>query len=100
MRNLKTIITELQKQAEEQRDRAYKILGAKPGPGVDLIIRPQEPLNGLWFVEGLTTAGANLINKLWLEQPLTTHKLRQLKSEAADWQLKYQVKYPTLSLED
>lgn len=98
MRNLARVIDSLRKQAEDQREQAYRILGAKPGPGLDLLIHPQEPMDGQWFAEGLTEAGRNFIAKFWLEQPLSTHKLRQLKSEAMDWGLKYQIKYPTLSI--
>ena len=98
---LKTIVDELAKQAENNRNRAYQILGAEPGPGLDLLIRPVEPLCGKWIVEGLTKAGKNFISKFWFDQPIRSNQhLSQLRREADDWNLKYKTEYPILSLED
>lgn len=99
--SLKAIVDSLVDQAKDQIDRAYRILGAVPGPGYDLLIYPVQPINGQWMVTGLTPAGRNFIYKFWSAQPINgNNELNKLKGEANDWQLKYKVEYPVLSLED
>jgi hypothetical protein len=95
--SLKAIIDDLAKAAGDQIERAYRILGAKPGPGVDLLIYPVQPLCGKWHVTGLTPAGQGFVSKFWFAQPF--EEIRRLKAEAEDWQLKYRVEYPVVSLE-
>jgi hypothetical protein len=96
--SLKQIVEELKAIAEDNEARAYRILGARPGPGTDLLIQPQVPLNGRWHVEGKTDAGQGFISKFWIEQPLSNQKLAEMKKQANEWQLKYETKYPTVSL--
>jgi hypothetical protein len=95
---LKEIVEGLKAIAEDNEDRAYRILGARPGPGIDLIIQPQVPLNGRWHVEGQTIAGQGFIGKFWIEQPLSNQKLAEMKKQANEWQLTYATEYPTVSL--
>ena len=98
---LKAIVDDLVKIANDQIDRAYRILGATPGPGIDLLIYPVQPLCGKWMVTGLTQAGRQFIRKFWFGQPIeSNHELNKLKGEANDWGLKYKVEFPILSLED
>ena len=98
--SLKAIMDELAREAGDQIERAYRILGAKPGPGVDLLIYPVQPVCGKWMVSGLTPAGTAFVNKFWFAQPIGSNtELKQLKAEANDWQLKYRVEYPITSLE-
>jgi hypothetical protein len=93
--SLKAIVRTLASKARTNESRAYQILGAKPGPGLDLLIRPVEPLCGKWFADGLTRAGKAFVAKFWPAQPLPNNlALNQLKREADDWQLKYQIRYP------
>jgi hypothetical protein len=93
--SLKAIVEDLAKQAEDQVDRAYRILGATPGPGTDLLVYPVQPINGMWMVSGLTPAGRAFVGKFWSAQPF--HELKRLKSEARDWQLTLKIEYPVLS---
>jgi hypothetical protein len=93
------IIDKLRQTVDENEERAYKILGAKPGPGLDLEIVPVEPLCGKWFVTGITDAGRNFVERFWFEQPLqNNHKLSQLKKEAIDWGLKFHIVLTPVSL--
>lgn len=98
--SLKAIVDDLAKQAEDQVDRAYRILGAVPGPGTDLLIYPVQPMDGRWMVTGLTQAGQSFVNKFWFAQPFLNRELKRLRSEANDWQLKYRIEYPVLSIGD
>jgi hypothetical protein len=81
-----------------QQSEAYKALGAEPGPGIDLLIRPVEPLCGKWFCDGLTVAGKRFVQKFYMEQPFNNYILARLKREAEDWALKYRVDLAILSL--
>lgn len=98
MSRLAKIVADLKAIAESNEDRAYRILGARPGPGIDLLIEPQVPLNSKWHVAGQTHAGTLFIFKFWLEQPLSNQKLAEMKKQANEWQLTYETKYPTVSL--
>jgi hypothetical protein len=99
--SLKAIMEDLARLAGDQVERAYAILGAKPGPGVDLLIYPVQPICGKWWITGLTQAGRGFIHKFWSTQPIESNpELKQLKDEANDWQLKYKVEYPAISLDD
>jgi hypothetical protein len=95
---LAEIVADLKAIAESNEDRAYRILGARPGPGIDLLIRPEVPLNGKWHVDGQTKAGHGFISKFWIEQPLSNQKLAEMKKQANEWQLTYETQYPTVSL--
>jgi hypothetical protein len=96
--SLKSIVTQLSKLANENADRAYAILGARPGPGLDLLISPEEPLCGRWYVTGKTLAGEAFIAKFWSWQPLTNQKLAEMKKQALDWGLTYRTLVPVISL--
>lgn len=99
--SLKAIVEDIARLAEDQLERAYRILGAKPGPGIDLLIYPVQPISGHWWASGLTPAGRAFIHKFWFIQPIgSNHELKRLKDEANDWNLKYKVEYPVLSLEE
>lgn len=95
---LAEIVAELKVIAESNEERAYRILGARPGPGIDLLIKPQVPLNSRWHVMGQTTAGSAFVHKFWLEQPLSNQKLAEMKKQANEWKLSYETMYPTVSL--
>lgn len=95
MSNLKAIVQALREQAYDNEARAYAILGARPGPGLDLLIQPVEPLCGKWNIDGLTEAGRKWLDKFWPDRPIKSNQhLDQLKREARDWSLKYEVRYP------
>jgi len=98
--SLKAIIDDIARQAEDQIERAYRILGGKPGPGTDLLIYPVQPICGKWMVTGLTAAGRGFVNRFWFAQPIeSNNELNRLKAEAKDWELKYKIEYPVVSLE-
>lgn len=89
---LQKLVDILSMNADTNLDRAYKILGAKPGPGLDLEIWPVEPVCGKWFASGCTKAGRAFISKFWADQPIRNNKsLGRLKREATEWGLKYKV---------
>jgi|SRR5215831_6275861 len=93
--SLKAIVADLKHKAEEQEANAYRILGAQPGPGIDLLIYPVEPMCGEWNVDGLTKAGTLFLAKFWPFQPIKSNQhIDQLRREARDWNLKYETKYP------
>jgi|SRR5262245_54053522 len=97
---LNEIIQSLAKQASDQIERAYAILGARPGPGTDLLIYPVTPICGRWMVGGLTDAGRAFVDKFWQAQPIPSNtEMARLKREADDWQLKYRIDYPVEPLE-
>jgi len=95
--SLKAIISKLTSLAEDNEERAYRILGARPGPGVDLLIKPEEPLCGKWFVTGRTQAGTAFIDKFWRWQPLSNQKLAEMKKQALNWNLTFRTDYPIVS---
>jgi hypothetical protein len=95
--SLKAIISKLTSVAESNEERAYKILGARPGPGIDLLIKPMEPMQGKWFVTGRTAAGGAFINKFWRWQPLSNQKLAEMKKQAHAWNLTFRTDYPIVS---
>jgi hypothetical protein len=96
--SLKSIVSGLQKIAYSNADRAYAILGSRPGPGLDLLIKPEEPLCGKWYVVGKTPAGQAFISKFWQWQPLSNQKLAEMKKQAIDWDLTFRTNYPVLSI--
>lgn len=96
--SLKSIVRNLSRQAEDNIARAYAILGARPGPGLDLLIKPEEPITGLWYVTGKTKAGEAFVEKFWTWQPLTNQKLAEMKKQAVDWGLTYRTLVPVQSL--
>ena len=99
MNALSKIIDGLKDIADANERRAYAILGARPGPGLDLEIVPVEPLCGKWYVTGITVAGRGFVSRFWFEQPLqNNHKLAQLKREAIEWGLKFHVVLTPVSL--
>ena len=95
--SLKSIVKGLTRIAESNEDRAYRILGARPGPGIDMLIKPKEPLCGLWWVTGKTPAGEAFVNKFWRWQPLSNQKLAEMKKQALAWNLTFRTDYPIVS---
>lgn len=96
---LKSIVKGLAKIAQSNADRAYAILGSRPGPGLDLLIKPEEPLCGKWYVEGKTPAGVAFVTKFWSWQPLSNQKLAEMKKQAIDWGLTFRTNYPVIPIE-
>lgn len=99
--DLKAIMEGLKEMAASNEDRAYRILGARPGPGPDILIRPaNHPLNGEWDLIGLTECGTKFIAKFWRFQPLTNQKVAEMRKQATDWSLVYVTEMPIESLGD
>src|SRR5262245_17822685 len=97
--SLKSIVRSLAKMADSNADRAYAILGSRPGPGRHLLIRPEEPLCGKWYVDGKTAAGVAFVAKFWSWQPLSNQKLAEMKKQAIDWSLTFRTNYPVIPIE-
>src|SRR5262245_35170733 len=95
MSKLKKIVGDLEKIAKSNEDRAYRVLGARPGPGFDIMIYP---MSGRWNIEGITQAGTAFIEKFWIERPLTNQKLAEMKKQANEWQLTYKTEFSVVSL--
>ena len=98
--SLKSLVKNLASFAKNSEVRAHEILGARPGPGFDLLIKPVEPMCGKWHVEGLTRAGVAFVDKFWQWQPLSNQRVAELRKQANDWGLTYQTKYQVLSISD
>lgn len=45
-------------------DRAFALLGHRPGPGYDIVITPTRPVSASWRLEGRSEAGKAWLNKL------------------------------------
>jgi hypothetical protein len=90
----------LEKSASENVSRAYEILGAKPGPGIDIDVHPSATeMNGTWCLVGLTKAGTAFIAKFWPSLIRSNHQLAAFKRQAEEWGLKYHVIVKFESLE-
>src|SRR4029077_20033537 len=99
--NLKAIMEGLKAQAASNEDRAYRILGARPGPGPDLLIMPSEELlNGMWNTVGLTECGAQFVVKFWSFQPMNNQKIAEMRKQATEWGLTFDTEVPTEPLDD
>jgi len=92
--SLKSIVDDLIKDANDQVDRAYRILGARPGPGIDLIFKPLSPVGSGWLATGKTNAGKAFVAKFWANQPIEYNEIGQLKREANDWGLRFEILWP------
>lgn len=85
------IITALAKAANDRAAHAIAILGASPGPGIDISIKPTNPVSTNYSVEGLTPAGKAFITKFWLGTNILEggRMLARFKGEATDWGLTF-----------
>jgi hypothetical protein len=92
------LVRKMLEKAKLQESEAYKALGAEPGPGLDLEIFPEQPMQGLWYCNGLTEAGRRFVTKFYMEQPFNNYILARLKREAEEWAMKYRIVLPILSL--
>jgi hypothetical protein len=78
--------------AIDNLDKAYHILGARPGPGTDIDIHPAIPMNGTWCLTGITQAGKAFIAKFWANPYIDSNKqLVAFKRQCDDWGLKFHV---------
>lgn len=91
-------VRKLLAKAKSQEDKAYVILGARPGPGLDLLISPVEPMCGMWYVKGITAAGQAFVHKFYMEQPFNNYILAKMKREAMEWKLTFESTLPSISL--
>lgn len=97
--SLKSIVRKLAGRAEFNKNKAYAFLGAEPGPGIDIMITPVEPLCGKWNVEGLTKAGLSFVKNFWQHQPLSNQKVAELRKQATDWGLTFKTKVTWVPIE-
>lgn len=96
--SLAEIVRDLADLAKANEDRAYRILGARPGPGIDILIYPNEPIDGKWYVDGQTQAGKLFVHKFWRWQPLNNQKVAEMRKQANDWRLTHRTKYNVVSI--
>lgn len=97
---LKSLVKTLAAFAKNNEERAFSILGARPGPGIDILISPMEPICGKWFAKGLTECGTAFIDKFWLFQPLTNQRVAELRKQATDWGLSFRTEYTFQPLDE
>lgn len=98
---LREIMEGLKAMAASNEDRAFRILGARPGPGPDILIRPFDGvMSSEWNVHGLTVCGAAFVNKFWRFQPLSNQKVAEMRKQIVEWGLTFVTEVPTEPLED
>jgi hypothetical protein len=102
---MKTLIDWLSDTASENVSRAYDILGAKPGPGIDVMIEASQPMDGSWIATGITPAGIAWLKKFHPSAFATTfindnRSLYHLKSQLTEWGLTYDVSIPFERIEE
>lgn len=98
--SLKSLVQTLAAFAKNNEERAFSILGSRPGPGIDLLIKPVEPLCGKWYVTGLTPCGTAFIDKFWMFQPLSNQRVAEMRKQATEWGLSFRTEYTTVSITD
>jgi hypothetical protein len=96
--SLKSLVNVLAKFAKNNEERAFSILGARPGPGTDILIKPVEPMCGRWNATGLTVCGKGFVEKFWLYQPLSNQQIAELRKQATDWGLSFRTEYTIVSM--
>jgi hypothetical protein len=92
----------IQERAIDNLDKAYSILGARPGPGIDINIHPTaDYLDSTWRLVGETKAGKAFIAKFWADPTIYSNKqLVAFKRQCDDWGLKFHVIINFESLEN
>lgn len=100
---LESIMQAIREQIDDQIENAYKILGAKPGPGIDIEVYPAtNPMAQSYYLSGCTQAGKNFIYRFWSDPLIrSNHQLGQFKRQAEEWNLKYKIiiKFESISEE-
>ena len=86
---LDKIISSAKAELDNQVSRAYQILGAKPGPGIDIEIQPTYPVSRTYKLVGLTKAGKAFVAKFWSWPVYSNHQLGEFKRQANDWEITY-----------
>lgn len=83
----------LEQTAKDNIERAYDILGAKPGPGIDIEVVPAAKLvSHMWVLMPKTRAGRAFVTKFWANPRLESNmQLSAFKRQCDDWGLKYKV---------
>jgi hypothetical protein len=100
MKILNSLVDWLSDTASSNVSRAYEILGAEPGPGIDIDVYPSlTEINGTWHLVGLTKAGTAFIAKFWPSLIRSNHQLAAFKRQCEEWGLKYHVLVKFESLE-
>jgi hypothetical protein len=89
-------IDDLIKAIDAHESAAREIIGC-PGPGIDIIIRPTNPLSTRWLVEAKTEAGRRFIARFWPSGIDTSANLTRFKREAVDWGLTFHVNWESLA---
>jgi hypothetical protein len=97
--SLKSIVKKLANFAKHNEERAFSILGHRPGPGHDILIQPIEPLCGKYFAKGITPCGAAFVEKFWQFQPMNNQQIAELRKQATDWGLTFRTEYQILPLD-
>lgn len=98
--SLRAIIEVLVGEARTNREKAYAVLGAEPGPGIDILIKPAtDQLSGEWKVFGMSKAGTTFVRKFWQFQPINNQQLATMKRQAMEWDMKFETQLPSSPLD-
>ena len=82
-------LNDLTKTARSNLDRAYAILGHRPGPGYDIAFLPTNPVSSTWRVEGKSKAGKAYLKHIHTTKVDGGAALARFKHDLADWGLSY-----------
>lgn len=87
------ILSTLTIRAQTNADTAFAILGARPGPGIDITFTPTNPVSANYTVVALTDAGRAFLSKFWHGTNIVEggRMAQRMKSEAAEWGLSFHV---------
>lgn len=82
-------LSNLKTAANARLNKAYDTLGARPGPGIDIWIKPTNPISANWEVEGKTECGTRWLRHQKYERLIDNTRLAIMKQQAADWGLSF-----------
>jgi len=90
MSDIKQIVNSLGLLAEGNRSRAELILGAAPGPGIDIIFIPDLPVAHNYTIKVMTAAGMGFLKHLYPDQGrIAASSLLKMKRELAEFGLSF-----------
>lgn len=95
MTDLSRIIADLTSKASVNESRAFSILGAHPGPGIDIIFLPDLPVAHAYTIKVLTPAGLGFMRVLYNSQGRISEgwELVKMKRELAEFGLSFHTEW-------
>ncbi len=94
MTKLDKIVDDLRAEASTALERAHGYLGARPGPGIDIIVLQLSDRS--WKAEGRTPCGRAFILKLYGGDRYgadNQHKLVEFRRRVVEWGLTFDIKW-------